>query len=115
MPVVGPLAAGIVAIGAGLTVDWQTGAGAAIAVFGLRLAQDYVIGPRVLGHAVGLSPLVVLVTVSTVGLLFGGAYVLLATPLAAVLVTLMDVIVLDRDPADEDVPGLIFTSGDAED
>lgn len=115
VPIVGPLAAGIVAIGAGLTVDWQTGAGAAIAVFGLRLAQDYVIGPRVLGHAVGLSPLVVLVTVSTVGLLFGGAYVLLATPLAAVLVTLMDVIVLDRDPADEDVPGLIFTSGDAED
>lgn len=115
VPVVGPLAAGIVAIGAGLTVDWQTGAGAAIAVFGLRLAQDYVIGPRVLGHAVGLSPLVVLVTVSTVGLLFGGAYVLLATPLAAVLATLMDVIVLDRDPGEEDVPGLIFTSGDAED
>jgi predicted PurR-regulated permease PerM len=115
VPIVGPLAAGIVAIGAGLTVDWQTGAGAAIAVFGLRLAQDYVIGPRVLGHAVGLSPLVVLVTVSTVGLLFGGAYVLLATPLAAVLATLMDVIVLDRDPAEEDVPGLIFTSGDAED
>ena len=115
VPIIGPLAAGIVAIGAGLTVDWQTGAGAAIAVFGLRLAQDYVIGPRVLGHAVGLSPLVVLITVSTVGLLFGGAYVLLATPLAAVLATLMDVIVLDKDPADEDVPGLIFTSGDAED
>jgi predicted PurR-regulated permease PerM len=115
VPIVGPLAAGIVSIGVGLTVDWQTGAGAAIAVFGLRLAQDYVIAPRVLGHAVGLSPLVVLVTVSTVGLLFGGANVLLATPLAAVLVTLMDVIVLDRDPADEDVPGLIFTSGDAED
>ena len=114
VPVIGPLAAGIVAIGAGLTVDWQTAAGAAIAVFGLRLAQDYVIGPRVLGHAVGLSPLVVLVTVSTVGLLFGPAYVLLATPLAAVLATLMDVIVLDRDPANEEVPAVIFSSSDAE-
>jgi predicted PurR-regulated permease PerM len=114
VPVVGPLAAGIVAIGAGLTVDWQTAAGAAIAVFGLRLAQDYVIGPRVLGHAVGLSPLVVLVTVSTVGLLFGPAYVLLATPLAAVLATLMDVIVLDRDPANEEVPAGIFSSSDSE-
>ena len=114
VPIIGPLAAGIVAIGAGATVDWQTAAGAAIAVFGLRMAQDYVIGPRVLGHAVGLSPLVVLVTVSTVGLLFGGAYVLLATPLAAVLATLMDVIVLDKNPADEEVPALIFSSGDAE-
>src|SRR5205085_222291 len=40
VPVIGPLAAGVVAIGAGFTVDWQTAAGAAIAVFGLRLAQD---------------------------------------------------------------------------
>jgi predicted PurR-regulated permease PerM len=114
VPIVGPLAAGIVAIGAGATVDWPTAAGAAIAVFGLRLAQDYVIGPRVLGHAVGLSPLVVLVTVSTVGLLFGGAYVLLATPLAAVLATLLDVIVLDRDPGEEEVPSVIFSSSDSE-
>jgi len=114
VPIIGPLAAGVVAIGAGATVDWQTAAGAAIAVFGLRLAQDYVIGPRVLGHAVGLSPLVVLVTVSTVGLLFGGAYVLLATPLAAVLATLMDVIVLDKDPGEADVPAVIFSPGDSE-
>jgi predicted PurR-regulated permease PerM len=114
VPIVGPLAAGIVAIGAGATVDWKTAAGAAVAVFGLRLAQDYVIGPRVLGHAVGLSPLVVLVTVSAVGLLFGGAYVLLATPLAAVLATLMDVIVLDKDPAEQEVPAVIFSSSDSE-
>jgi predicted PurR-regulated permease PerM len=114
VPVIGPLAAGVVAIGAGLTTDWQTALGAAIAVFGLRLAQDYVIGPRVLGHAVGLSPMVVLVTVSTVGLLFGGFYVLLATPLAAVLATLLDVIVLDRDPAEEEVPAVIFSSSDSE-
>jgi len=114
VPVIGPLAAGVFAIGAGLTVDWQTALGAAIAVFGLRLVQDYVIGPRVLGHAVGLSPMIVLVTVSTVGLLFGGFYVLLATPLAAVLATLVDVIVLDRDPAEEDVPAVIFSSSDSE-
>jgi predicted PurR-regulated permease PerM len=114
VPVIGPLAAGALAIGAGLTASWQTAAGAAIAVFGLRLLQDYVVGPRVLGHAVGLSPLIVLVTVSTVGLLFGPFYVLLATPLAAVLATLMDVIVLDKDPAEEDVPPLIFPAKEAE-
>src|SRR5581483_5422681 len=100
VPVIGPLAAGVIAIGVGFTASWQTAMGAAIAVFGLRLLQDYVINPRVLGHAVGLSPLVVLVTVTTTGLLFGGPYVLLATPL--------DVIVLDKNPADEEVPKLIF-------
>lgn len=114
VPVIGPMLAGTVAIVAGFAVSWQTAVGAAIAVFGLRLIQDYVIGPRVLGHAVGLSPLIVLVTVTTVGLLFGGAYVLLATPLAAILATLVDVVVLDKDPAKERVPALIFSANDAE-
>jgi predicted PurR-regulated permease PerM len=108
VPVVGPLFAGVAAILAGLTVDVHTAVLAAIAVFGLRLIQDYIVGPRVLGHAVGLSPLIVLVTVSSIGLLFGGFYVLLATPFAAILATLVDVLVLDKDPAEEDVPALIF-------
>ena len=109
VPVIGPLAAGLVAIGAGLTVSWQLAALAAAIVYGFRLVQDYVIGPRILGHAVGLSPLVVLVTVTSVGLLLGGPYVLLATPAAAILATLVDVLVLNKDPAEEDVPALIFT------
>jgi predicted PurR-regulated permease PerM len=114
VPVVGPLIAGVAAILAGLTVDVHTAVLAAIAVFGLRLIQDYIVGPRVLGHAVGLSPLIVLVTVSSIGLLLGGFYVLLATPFAAVAATLVDVIVLDKDPADEEVPKLIFPAKDAE-
>jgi predicted PurR-regulated permease PerM len=114
IPVIGPLAAGVVAVAAGFTVSWHVALGAAIAVWGLRLAQDYVVGPRILGHAVGLSPLVVLVTVTTVGLLFGGPYVLLATPIAAILATLLDVTVLDKNPAHEDVPRLIFPAKDAE-
>ena len=114
VPVVGPLIAGVAAILAGLTVDVHTAALAAVAVFGLRLIQDYIVGPRVLGHAVGLSPLIVLVTVSSIGLLLGGFYVLLATPFAAVAATLVDVIVLDKDPADEEVPKLIFPAKDTE-
>jgi predicted PurR-regulated permease PerM len=114
VPVIGPLVAAVAAILAGLTVDVRTAVLAAVAVWGLRLLQDYVVGPRVLGHAVGLSPLVVLVTVSTVGLLFGGFYVLLATPFAAVLATLLDVIVLDKDPAEQEVPAVIFPAKDAE-
>lgn len=108
VPVVGPLLAGGVAIAVALTQSWQLAVLTAVVVYGLRLLQDYVINPRVLGHAVGLSPLIVLVTVSVVALLFGPFYVLLSVPLAAVLVTLVDVIVRDRDPAEEPTPTVVL-------
>jgi predicted PurR-regulated permease PerM len=114
VPVVGPLLAAVLAIGVGLTVSVKAAIGAAIAVWGLRLIQDYVVGPRVLGHAVGLSPLIVLVTVSVVGILLGGFYVLLSVPIAAVLATLVDVLVFNKDPADEAVPTVLFPAKDAE-
>jgi predicted PurR-regulated permease PerM len=68
----------------------------------------------VLGDAVGLSPLLVLVSVTSVGILFGGFAVVLAVPIAAVLVTLVDVIVRDRDPAEEEVPTVLFPAKEAE-
>jgi predicted PurR-regulated permease PerM len=114
VPVIGPLAAGVVAIAVGLTVSLGVALGAGLAVLGVRLFEDYIVVPRVLGHAVGLSPLVVLVSVTAIGLLLGGVYVLLAVPIAAVLVTLVDVIVRDKDPADEEVPTLLFPAKDAE-
>jgi predicted PurR-regulated permease PerM len=114
VPIVGPLVAGAVAIGVGLTASVGIAAGAGLAVLGVRLLEDYIVVPKVLGHAVGLSPLVVLVSVTAIGLLLGGIYVLLAVPIAAVLVTLVDVIVRDKDPADEEVPTLLFPAKDAE-
>ena len=59
-------------------------------------------------------PLIVLVTVSAVRLLFGGVYVLLSVPLAAVLATLADVLAFDRDPAKQEVPRILFSAADAE-
>lgn len=108
VPVIGPLLIGILAIGVGLTADWQTALGAGIAVLVLRQLEDLFVAPRVLGHAVGLSPLVVLVSVTAIGILLGGFYVLLAIPIAAVLSTLVDVVLRDVDPAEEDVPPLLF-------
>jgi len=80
----------------------------------VRLAEDYVVIPRVMGHVTGLSPLLVLVSVTAVGLLFGGFYVLLATPFVAVIVTLIDVILRDKDPAEEDVPAVLFPAKETE-
>jgi predicted PurR-regulated permease PerM len=108
VPIVGPLTAGAVAIGAGLTVSWVVALGAGIAVLVLRQMQDYIIAPRVMGHAVGLSPLFVLVSVVTVGYLLGPVWVLIATPIAAVVATLVDVIVRGRDPAEEEAPTVLF-------
>ena len=114
VPVIGPLAAGALAVGVGLTVSWETALAAGLAVLVVRLLEDYLVIPRVLGDAVGLTPLVVLVAVTACGLLFGGFAVILAIPLAAVLATLIDVVVRDKDPAEEDVPAVIFSAKEAE-
>lgn len=107
LPVIGPLLAGLVAVGAGLTVSWKMALAAAAAVYGFRLLQDYVINPRLFGRAVHLPPLVVLLAVSAVTLLLGPAWVVLAIPLSAVASTLLEVIVGNHDPADTQVPTVL--------
>jgi hypothetical protein len=48
------------------------------------------------------------------GILFGPFYVLLATPLAALIVSVIDVVVRGVDPAEVEVPTVLFPVGDAE-
>ena len=114
VPVIGPLAAGIVAVGVGLSQSAHLAVLAGIVVIAVRLLEDYVVLPRVLGHSVGLSPLVVLVSVTTVGLVLGGFAVILAVPLASIVVTLVDIVVRDKDPATEPVPSVLFPANDLE-
>ncbi len=114
VPVIGPLTAGALAVGVGLTESWHLALAAAVVVLAVRLLEDYLVVPNVLGDAVGLSPLVVLVSVTATAILFGGWAVLLAIPLAAVLATLVSVVVLEKDPAEEDVPTVLFAAKDAE-
>jgi predicted PurR-regulated permease PerM len=114
VPVIGPIAAGVLAIGVGLTVSWHVGLAAGICVLVVRLLEDYLIIPRVLGGSVGMSPLLVLFSVTAVGIVFGGFAVILAVPLVAVLVTVVEVVVRDKDPAEEDVPTVLFPAKEAE-
>jgi predicted PurR-regulated permease PerM len=114
VPVIGPISAGVLAVGVGATDSWHVALAAGICVLVVRLLEDYLIVPRVLGDAVGLSPLLVLVSVTAVGILFGGFAVVLAVPLVAVLVTVLNVVVRDLDPAEEDVPTVLFPAKDAE-
>ncbi len=114
VPVIGPISAGVLAVAVGATESWHVALAAGICVLVVRLIEDYLIVPRALGDAVGLSPLLVLVSVTAVGILFGGFAVVLAVPLVAVLVTVLDVVLRDVDPAEEDVPTVLFPAKDAE-
>jgi predicted PurR-regulated permease PerM len=114
VPVIGPLTAGILAVAVGFTASVHVAALAAACVLGVRLLEDYLVMPKVLGEAVGLSPLLVLVSVTAIGILFSGWAVLFAVPIAAVVVTLFDVVLRDVDPAEEEVPAVIFSPKEAE-
>ncbi len=112
IPVVGPMAALALTVAAGLTVSWHTALLAGGALLAIRLFEDYMVTPRVLGGAVGLSPLLTLVSVSVVGVLLGGFYVLLSVPIASLLATIVDVSLRGVDPAEVEVPTVIFPSQD---
>src|SRR6476659_7232691 len=112
--VIGPLVAGALAVAVGFTACLHVAVLAAICVLGVRLLEDYLVIPKVLGEAVGLSPLLVLVSVTAIGILFSGWAVLFAVPIAAVLVTLFDVVLRDVDPAEEEVPAVIFSPRESE-
>jgi predicted PurR-regulated permease PerM len=114
IPVIGPLTAGALAVGVGLTDSIAVAVGAGVAVLVVRLLEDYLVIPKVLGEAVGLSPLLVLVAVTATAILFGEFAVLIAIPLAAVVATLVEVVVLDKDPSEEEVPTVLFPAQDAE-
>jgi predicted PurR-regulated permease PerM len=112
VPVIGPLLAGLAAVGAGFTESWQLALLAAACVYGLRVIQDYFVIPRLFGRAVDLPPLVVLVVVSAIALLLGPWWVPLAIPIAAVISTLIDVVVRDRDAGSEPVPTVVVPTDD---
>jgi predicted PurR-regulated permease PerM len=114
IPVIGPLSAGAVAIAVGFTASLHVALLAVVCVTAVRLCEDYLVMPKVLGEAVGLSPLLVLVSVTAVGILFSGWAVLFAVPIAAVVTTLFDVILRDIDPAEAETPAVIFSPKEAE-
>ena len=110
VPVIGPLAAAALASAVGMTVSLHLALLSLVVVVSVRLLQDYIVNPRVMGSATGMSPLVVLFSASAVVFLFGGFAVLLAVPIAAVVVTLVDVIVRDKNPADAETPTVLFAA-----
>jgi predicted PurR-regulated permease PerM len=98
IPVIGPLIGAILVLAVGLPQSVHVAALALLVLVVVRTVQSYVINPHVMGHSVGLSPLVTLVSVSVVGIVFGAFAVILAIPATSAVATLIDVLVLDHEP-----------------
>jgi predicted PurR-regulated permease PerM len=98
VPVIGPLIGALLVIAVGLPQSVHIAALALLVLVGVREFQSYVVNPHVMGHSVGLSPLVTLVSVAVVGVLFGGFAVVLAVPFTSAVATLIDVLVLGHEP-----------------
>jgi predicted PurR-regulated permease PerM len=98
VPVIGPLVGAIFVVAIGLPQSLHVAALSLLVLVAVREFQSYVVNPHLMGHSVGLSPLVTLVSVSVVSILFGGFAVVLAVPFASAVATLIDVFILDHDP-----------------
>ena len=98
VPVIGPLIGAILVLAVGLPQSLHVAALSLLWLVAVREFQSYVVNPHVMGHSVGLSPLVTLVSVAVVGILFGGFAVILAVPFTSAVATVIDVLVLDHDP-----------------
>ena len=98
VPVIGPLIGVLLVLAVGLPQSVHVALLAVAVLVAVREFQSYVINPHVMGHSVGLSPLVTLVSVAVVGILFGGLAVILAVPFTSAVATVIDVLVLDHDP-----------------
>ncbi len=86
VPLVGPL---LIAIIAALAALLHAGFGSALVVLiflaVLRIIQDYVIYPRLIGHGIHLHPLAVIIAILSGAELAGVAGIFLAIPLVAVV------------------------------
>jgi predicted PurR-regulated permease PerM len=98
IPVIGQLIGALLVIVVGLPQSPHVVALALLVLVAVRTVQSYVVNPHVIGHSVGLSPLLTLVSVSVVGILFGAFAVILAIPATSAVATLIDALVLDHEP-----------------
>lgn len=100
IPVVGPIAAAVIA---GLAaVEAAKGIGAIIAyviyAIALRLSIDEMVGPLVLGQAGRVNPSVVIFCFLTGGILFGIAGLILSVPVALVVKSALAVLYNETEP-----------------
>jgi predicted PurR-regulated permease PerM len=85
-PMIGPLMFAIISFGISLTISVKMALGVAIFLAVLRVVQDYIIYPRIVGQGVKMHPLVVILAILG-GIEVGGIFgVFLSIPIVALLI-----------------------------
>ena len=67
IPMAGPLVGGCITFGVSLTVSVNTALWVGLFLIVLRIVQDYIVYPRIIGHGIKMHPLLVILAI------FGGA------------------------------------------
>ncbi|MCX6807107.1 MAG: AI-2E family transporter [Candidatus Berkelbacteria bacterium] len=89
IPTLGPVLAAVPAILIALTVSPWTGLIVAVAYLGVQQLENHILVPKVMGKAVGLSPVIVIVALLIGAKILGIAGAILAIPAAAALQVLI--------------------------
>ena len=63
IPLIGPLIAGSIAVGLTMTVSFKSAMIVALFLIVLRILQDYVIYPRIVGQGIHMHPLIVIIAI----------------------------------------------------
>jgi predicted PurR-regulated permease PerM len=105
VPIIGPALGAIPAI----TIALGTGDNSMVisviaATLLIQLVENYVLAPRILGHSVGVNPIVTLLALVTFTSLLGFAGALLAIPLAALFQIILDRTLLNPEALEEEAP-----------
>lgn len=80
VPLIGPLIAGFIAVGLTMTVSFKSAMIVALFLIVLRIVQDYVIYPRIVGQGIHMHPLLVIVAILAGAEIAGLVGIFLAIP-----------------------------------
>ena len=85
LPLAGPITMAVVAIAVGALESPSHAATVAVFLIGVRIVQDYVINPKLIGREIPLHPMAVILAILCGGEIAGLAGIFLAVPVLAVM------------------------------
>ena len=88
IPLIGPLIAACIAVGLAMTVSFKSAMIVALFLIVLRIAQDYVIYPRIVGHGIHMHPLIVIIAILAGAEIAGLVGVFLAIPVVGLIIVI---------------------------
>jgi len=104
VPIIGPALGALPAITIALGMGNDSLViGVIIATLIIQVIENYILAPRILGHSVGVNPVVTLLALVAFTSLLGFAGALLAIPLAAVFQIILDRVLLKPDTLEQDI------------